>query len=155
MVICRSDSYTLSQTIMETNVTSSQVVACQNGKKYNIPYVVYEKTFPCKNYPPDEVITFSNIIAECDGVGELVSVFECTGCRLSRRHTFIDCVQSIEWTSAVKDANCNMKANIIDQKTISITWDTTAVSQYDDFTDMELYALNHHGWATRLSLSPP
>ncbi len=61
------DSYTLKQRIVETGDTSSQVVKCQHGKKYNIPYVVYEKTFPCHTYPPDQIVTFRNIIIECDG----------------------------------------------------------------------------------------
>ena len=62
-----SDSYTLKQTVVETGDTSSQIVKCQSGKKYNIPYVVYEKTFPCNTYPPDQIVTFRNIIIECDG----------------------------------------------------------------------------------------
>lgn len=129
-----SDSYTLSQTIKETGDVSSQVVKCQSGKKYTVPYVVYEKTFPCKDYPTDGVVTFHDIVAECDGV---------------------DCSQDIKWTSAVKDDNCNMKANIIDQNTISITWDVTMESKYDNYTSSELFELNHHGWATLLNLTPP
>ena len=61
------DSYLLKQTIVETGETSSQTVKCQSGKKYTIPYVVYEKTFPCDTYPPDQIVTFTNIIVECDG----------------------------------------------------------------------------------------
>ena len=56
----QTDSYTLSQKILETGDVSSQVVTCQNDKKYNIPYIVYEKTFPCADYPPDEVRTLVN-----------------------------------------------------------------------------------------------
>merc|ERR1711907_799013 len=89
-----TDSYTLSQTVVETGDTSSQVVKCQSGKKYTVPYVVYEKTFPCGDYPPDGIVTFRDIVAECDGK---------------------DCVNDIKWESKVKDANCNMKANIINQ----------------------------------------
>jgi hypothetical protein len=61
------DSYVLKQTIVETGETSSQTVKCQDGKKFTIPYVVYEKTFPCYTYPPDQIVTFTNIIVECDG----------------------------------------------------------------------------------------
>jgi len=68
-----SDSYTLTQTIVETGESSSQVVVCQEGKKYTVPYVVYEKTFPCNTYPPDQIVTFKNIILECDGQ---VNIFE-------------------------------------------------------------------------------
>ena len=62
-----SDSYELTQTVVETGAKSSQTVKCQNGKKYTIPYVVYEKTFPCKDYPPDGIVTFTEIVVECDG----------------------------------------------------------------------------------------
>ena len=41
------DSYFLNQTVIETGQSSTQTVKCQNGKKYVLPYVVYEKTFPC------------------------------------------------------------------------------------------------------------
>ena len=61
-----SDSYLLNQTILETGVSSTQTVKCQNGKKYNLPYVVYEKTWPCADYPPDGVVTFYDIQVECD-----------------------------------------------------------------------------------------
>lgn len=52
-----SDSYTLTQTALETGDVSSQVVKCQDGKKFTIPYVVYEKVFPCRDYPPDGIVT--------------------------------------------------------------------------------------------------
>ena len=44
-----SDSYLLKQEVVETGDVSSQVVPCQRGKKFTVPYVVYEKTFPCKD----------------------------------------------------------------------------------------------------------
>lgn len=125
-----SDAYTLSQTIVETGQTSSQVVPCQSGKKYTIPYIVYEKTWPCANYPPDEVVTFRNIVAECDGV---------------------DCTNAIKWAAAVKDANCNMQANIINQTEISITWSTKLPSAYDNRTVEELVSLNAKGWGERFA----
>jgi hypothetical protein len=129
-----TDSYTLSQTIMQTGTTSSQIVKCQNGKKFTIPYVVYEKVFPCKYYPPDQIVSFTNIIAECDGV---------------------DCTDDIVWTAAVKDPNCDMQAVIVNQHNISITWSTLAESKYDNMTDAELFKLNYHGWATKLNLDAP
>merc|ERR1711904_177624 len=52
------DSYEVTQTIVETGVKSSQTVKCQSGKKFTIPYVVYEKTFQCNAYPPDGKVTF-------------------------------------------------------------------------------------------------
>merc|ERR1711865_367570 len=129
-----SDSYQLSQTIVETGATSTQVVKCQSGKKYTLPYVVYEKTFPCKDYPPDGVVTFTDIVAKCDGE---------------------DCTDAIKWSSKVKDDNCNMKANILSQTSISITWSTSAASKYDNMTRAELHDINMHGWATMLNISRP
>merc|ERR1719272_1002029 len=43
-----TDSYNLTQTVVETGATSYQNVRCQWGKKYKLPYVVYEKTFPAE-----------------------------------------------------------------------------------------------------------
>ena len=129
-----SDSYVLTQTNIDTGASSTQTVACQSGKKYTVPYVVYEKTFPCADYPPDENVTFFDIVIECDGV---------------------DCADDVLWEANVKDANCDMAANILDSRTISITWDTSASSKYDALTDTELFDLNHHGWATKLGLERP
>ena len=119
-----TDSYTLSQTIVETGQVSSQVVACQSGKKYTIPYVVYEKTFPCADYPPDEVVTFYDVIVECDGQ---------------------DCTSDVRWEAKVEDANCDMAAHISQNSTnteISITWDTSASSKYDSVPIEQLLQMN-------------
>ena len=125
-----TDSYELSQTIRETGKVSSQTVACQNGKKYTLPYVVYEKTFPCADYPPDEEVKFYDIYAECDGA---------------------DCTSAITWETDVKDANCNMAAHVLNSTTISITWDTSAASRYDGMSYDELRELNSRtGWAKAL-----
>jgi hypothetical protein len=129
-----SDSYNLYQTIVETGVTSSQNVVCQSGKKYTLPYVVYEKTFPCADYPPDEIVTFRNVYVECDGK---------------------DCTNQIKWTTDVMDANCNMAAHVNQTSTatsISITWDTSAPSKYDKLTRDELVALNRKGWARNIDV---
>ena len=125
-----SDSYLLKQTLVETGDVSSQVVPCQHGKKFTVPYVVYEKTFPCRTYPPDGIVTFRNITAECDGV---------------------DCTKDIKWEAKIMDANCNMAAHISpDNEEISITWDTSLASKYDNMTYEELHALNGaHGWGKR------
>ena len=61
------DSYTLSQTVVETGETSSQVVQCQSGKKFVVPYVVYERVFSCYTFPGDGKVSFRNVIVECDG----------------------------------------------------------------------------------------
>jgi hypothetical protein len=82
-----SDSYTLTQSCVESGATSTQEVVCQSGKMYNIPYVVYEKTFPCATYPADEIVTFKVDAMECDGV---------------------DCLTTVKWTTDIMDDNCNM-----------------------------------------------
>jgi len=130
-----TDSYDLTQTCVETGASSTQNVVAQKGKKYTIPYVVYEKVFPCADYPPDEKVEFFDIVAECDGK---------------------DCVGDIVWAEEVKDDNCEMAAHVSDdQKTISITWNTKANSKYDTWERSELLEYNlknggEHNWAARL-----
>ena len=121
-----SDSYNLTQTIVETGVTSQQVIKCQNGKKYTVPYVVFEKTFACGDYPPDEQVVFRDIVVECDGE---------------------DCTDDVKWSAKVKDANCNMAAHIVSQKEIKLTWDTSSESRFDNMTREDVVMLNYHGWA--------
>ena len=130
------DSYALTQTCVETGESSTQKVVAQNGKKYTVPYVVYEKTFPCADYPPDEVVTFRDIVMECDGV---------------------DCANDVAWTVDVKDDNCNMAAQVSDdQRSISITWDTTLESKYDSLSRAQLHDLNYRGlWAKQLNIPRP
>jgi len=129
-----SDSYELKQTRVETGEVSSQVVPCQKGKKYRVPYVVYEKTYPCASYPPDGIVTFRNITVECDGT---------------------PCTMAVEWAAKVKDDNCDMAAHIDSSKTtISITWSTEAPSKYDNATMEELLALNSRGWGSRYASGP-
>jgi hypothetical protein len=126
-----TDSYTITQTIVETGKSSSQVVKSQNGKKFVVPYVVFEKTYPCKDYPPDGKVTFKNIIVECDGQ---------------------DCASDVSWKTDLVDDNCNMRADVTkanlpyDSNEISISWDTTAASKYDNHTVSDLIKLNAGGW---------
>merc|ERR1711937_588893 len=115
------DAYNLTQTILETGETSSQIVKCQDGKKYTIPYVVYEKTWSCSHYPPNEEVKFTNIKIECDNE---------------------DCTKSVEWAAKVKDSNCEMTAHIDNPEQIRITWNTGADSKYDSLTPQELLLLN-------------
>lgn len=129
-----SDSYELSQEIVETGRKSSQTVKCQSGKKYVIPYIVYEKVTRCSNYPPDEKVTFYDIVAECDGE---------------------DCTNDIKWEAKVKDSNCDMKAVITSNTQISITWSNDAVSRVDNMTDAQIFDINNHGWARSLNLTRP
>jgi hypothetical protein len=126
--------YTLNQTIVETGKSSSQFVKDQNGKNYTLPYVVYEKVFPCGDYPPDGKVDFKIVKAECDNV---------------------DCMAGIKWSPKVKEDHCNFKANIVSSSEISITWDTSMASKYDDFTAQQLHDLNYNGWATQLNIPRP
>eukprot|EP01098_Paradermamoeba_levis_P007902 TRINITY_DN3290_c0_g1_i2.p1 TRINITY_DN3290_c0_g1~~TRINITY_DN3290_c0_g1_i2.p1 ORF type:complete len:282 (+),score=91.93 TRINITY_DN3290_c0_g1_i2:37-846(+) len=123
------DSYNLTQTIVETGDTSHQIVKCEDGKKFVVPYIVYEKTWRCSAYPPDQIVTFREINIECDGK---------------------PCTNQIQWSAQVKDANCDMTAHIINSTTISITWSTSASSRYDSLSDDELVMLNQKsskGWS--------
>lgn len=122
-----TDSYLLSQTIVETGQTSEQNVTCQNGKKYTIPYVVYEKVNRCSEYPPDGKLDFTITRAECD---------------------FVDCINDIKWEAKVKDANCNFAAHINSQTSISLTWNTKGASAVDHLSDAQIAELNRSpGWA--------
>lgn len=123
-----NDSYNLSQTIVETGAVSKQVVKCQDGKKFVLPYVVFEKTWSCWVYPPDQKVSFTNISIECDGQ---------------------DCTNSVVWTPHVKDANCDMKANIDSQNQISITWNNDGKSPYDAYSMEEQVFFNAHGWGAK------
>ena len=132
-----SDSYLLSQTVLETGATSTQTVKCQDGKKYLVPYVVYEKTFPCGSYPPDGVVTFKNITVECETATGGVK----------------DCKDLVQWSAKYKDDNCNMRAHVDSSDQIRITWDTSMASKYDNMGQSELEALNTRGrtgWAQDL-----
>jgi len=126
-----TDSYQLTQTNTATGKTSQQTVKCQNGKKYTIPYVVYEKVWKCSAYPPDEKVTFHDIVIECDGK---------------------DCTKDVSWAAKVKDSNCNMQA-VIDETNneISIQWDTTAASEYDTWSNEALLQKNGKGWGARFA----
>lgn len=126
----RTDSYELSQTIVETGDVSRQTVRCQDGKKFTIPYVVFEKLAPCGAYPPDGKVTFTNITMECDGG-------PCTGAT---------------WAAKVEDKNCDMTAHVDKAPhEISITWDTSMASKYDNHTSAQLDSINGaSGWGKRL-----
>lgn len=127
------DAYNISQTIVETGESSQQIVPCQNGKKFVIPYVVYEKVWDCGSYPPDQVVTFTNIVLECDGK---------------------DCVKNTKWTTSVVDSNCEMTAHVDKYpSSISITWNVNGVSKYANHTEAELREKNLRGqtWANAIN----
>jgi len=126
-----SDAYIISQTILETGVSSSQRIEAQDHKKFTVPYIVYEKTWPCENYPPDGKVTFRDILVECDGD---------------------DCTELVVWQPEVEDDNCDMKAVIHSNHQISIVWDTSLPSKYDNRSWDDLVALNaRNGWARPMS----
>lgn len=125
-----SDSYTIKQTIVETNDTTWQVVKCRHGEKFTVPYVVYEKVWHCGSYPPDGRVTFTDIKVECDGQ---------------------DCTSKVQWEAKFKDDNCNMRAHVESPTQISITWDTSAPSAYDSVPEAELIRKNSGGWAAPIA----
>jgi len=124
--VSSTDSYTLEQKVIETGAVSSQKVTCQNGKKYRIPYVVYEKKWPCADYGADQIVSFQILQAQCDGA---------------------NCINNITWAAKVKDPNCQMTAHINSPTSISITWNISAPSAYDSMSRPELIAMNTSpGW---------
>lgn len=72
-------------------------------KNYTIAYFVYEKVAPCGDYPPDGIVTFTNIRMECDNKQVTPN-----------------------WSTAYVEDVCNNRASIVDPATIKITWDTKA-----------------------------
>ena len=120
------DSYLLTQE-SASGGQSTQVVKCQDGKKYTLPYVVYEKEWRCSAYPPDGVVTFNNITIECDGS---------------------DCTDTVKWSAQVKGSNCDMTAHVDKYPAeISITWDTSKPSKFDGMREEELIERNSRsGW---------
>lgn len=53
----------------------------------------------------------------------------------------------MQWSAHVKDANCDMTAHIMSNTEISITWDTSASSRYDNVDPKVLAMINGNGWA--------
>ena len=87
------------------------------------------RSHPVLADPPDGIVTFRNITVACDGVPD---------CR-------------INWAAKVEDDNCNMRAHI-GESNISITWDTSAPSKYDNVSYEELHARNGaRGWGARMA----
>ena len=79
-------------------------------------------------------MTFRDISVECDGK---------------------DCTSQVKWEAKVKDPNCNMAAHVDTPGEISITWDTTMASAFDNLTLDELTALNSRsGWGDALRRVP-
>lgn len=78
----------------------------ENGKYkvYTIVYIVFEKIcHRCDEYPSDDVVTYHNISVYYGG----------------------DKV-SPKWTTGVVDEVCDMTAHIVDEETVTITWNSNS-----------------------------
>jgi hypothetical protein len=77
-------------------------------KNYSIAYFVFEKTAPCRDYPPDQLVTFYDVKIEWDGVSPSNAV----------------------WSTGVVDEVCAFTAkNTVPSTsngTVTISWSTTA-----------------------------
>ena len=74
-------------------------------KDYTILYVVFEKPANCNQYPPEGVVTFTDIRIEWEGKQE-----------------------TPVWTTGIVDDVCNNRAAIVNASTVKITWDTKGVN---------------------------
>lgn len=83
-----------------------QKAADGSYKQFNIIYFVFEKTWPCYMYPPDNKVTFTNITIDFN---------------------FKQLVQP-SWTTAFVDDNCNNRAHIDSADQVSITWNSQGQS---------------------------
>ena len=73
-----------------------------NYKKYTIVYIVFEKICHiCSEYPPDDIVTYHNISVYYGGKKV-----------------------SPKWTTGVVDEVCGMTAHIVDESTVTITWNS-------------------------------
>jgi len=104
----QNQSYTIYHSDMTTGWSVTSSIGIQqddsgNYKNYTIAYVVYEKDADCDQYPPDGQVTFYDIKIEYDG----------------------SAVTPV-WTTGYVDDVCNNRAQIVDDATVKITWDTSA-----------------------------
>lgn len=106
------DASTQSYTAVHVDLTDGWSVTTtipvqqdSNGqyKNYTILYVVFEKPANCDQYPPEGVVTFSNIRVEYDGKRVTPS-----------------------WKTGIVDDVCNNRAAVLNSTTVQITWDTAA-----------------------------
>lgn len=49
--LASQDAYNLTQVNLNTGAVSQQVIPCQDSRDYTVPIVVFEKTWPCRDYP--------------------------------------------------------------------------------------------------------
>ena len=115
------NSYTIVQKNLNTGLNSTQTVAVPRGNKYTVLYVVYEKSmWPCRAYPPNERLVFSDIMVECDG-------------------------QKIApaWLPTWVDDHCDNRMHIASPDEIVVTWNTSMKSR---FSIEEAAAVNGRSW---------
>jgi len=105
------DPNTHSYNIIHTDMTDGWTVTTnipiqkKNNvyKNMTIAYFVYEKVAPCNDYPPEGIVTFYDIKIEYDNA-PVSPVF----------------------TTGIVDDVCNMRAHILNETSVSITWNTAA-----------------------------
>jgi len=72
-----------------------------------------KKKAPCKDYPPDGIVTFYDIRVDYEGT------------------TVTD---KMKWTTAYVDDVCNNRAKVVNSTTIQITWETS----FDDSDTLDI-----------------
>ena len=75
-------------------------IPVQGNKNYTIVYFVFEKAANCQQYPPEGEVVFTDIRIDYDGVQ-----------------------QTPTWTTGIVDDVCNNRAHIVNETSVSITWD--------------------------------
>jgi hypothetical protein len=89
------------------NIPIQKDRATNNFKNYSIAYFVFEKTAPCGDYPPDKLVTFTNVQIRWDNQA-LPAV----------------------WSESYVEDVCNFRAQVPNPSTnggeVTITWDTAA-----------------------------
>eukprot|EP01084_Bolivina_argentea_P269685 458385_1 len=89
---------------VESDIAVQKDPKTNNYKKYTIGYFVFEKTCTfCTEYPPNNIIIFHNITVYYGGKK----------------------IAKPKIITAVVDEICEFKAHVIDDSTISITWNST------------------------------
>eukprot|EP01084_Bolivina_argentea_P155216 270492_1 len=113
-------SYMLSHsdlTTGHTSIVNMSIGVQEKGgkyKTYDMIYVVFEKVCrQCDMYPPDDIVTFSNISVEWGGKKA-----------------------DPKWTTAYVDNVCNNRAHVVDESTITITWNSKSKTDYSKLYEM-------------------
>jgi hypothetical protein len=106
--VASNQTYTVIHSDLNSGWSVTSSIPIQNGpdgnpKLFDHAWFVMEKSqWDCDQYPPDNKVTFTNILIEWDGVKTAPS-----------------------WSTAYVDDNCNCRAHIVDPATVQITWDSS------------------------------